>query len=159
MTPSDAARSPRLAACAWPFTRRISTALSTSPPASWSARLQSIIPAPVRSRSAFTSPAETCAASISANLLVGSRSGLALLGGLHVSFLSAARPVQLVRRCLLVALLALDHLARRRGLGSLGLGALACGRLALVVLGARVGRGRGVRIAGQRGAAGHAGAH
>ena len=56
--PSDAARSPRFAACACPFTRRISIALSRSPPDSWSAALQSIIPAPVRSRSAFTSFAE-----------------------------------------------------------------------------------------------------
>src|SRR4051795_10466237 len=55
--PSLAARSPRLAAEAWPLTRRISIALSMSPSDSVRAFLQSIIPAPVASRSFFTSAA------------------------------------------------------------------------------------------------------
>src|SRR5919106_2109680 len=58
-TPSEAARPARLAAAAWPRSRRSSTARSKSPSASWSARLESIIPAPVSSRSRLTSPAET----------------------------------------------------------------------------------------------------
>ncbi len=49
------ARPLRLAAEAWPFTRRISIALSMSPCASARAALQSMIPAPVRSRSSLTS--------------------------------------------------------------------------------------------------------
>ena len=53
----------RLAALAWPLTRRISTALSKSPSASVSALLQSIMPAPVASRSFFTSAAEIVAMS------------------------------------------------------------------------------------------------
>src|SRR6266536_1551092 len=48
---------PRLVALAWPLIRSHSTAWSKSPPDSSSARLQSIIPAPVRSRSLFTSAA------------------------------------------------------------------------------------------------------
>src|SRR6185312_13165067 len=61
MTPSSVPRPSRLAAEAWPFTRSSSIARSTSPSASTSAALLSIIAAPVRSRSAFTSAAETCA--------------------------------------------------------------------------------------------------
>ena len=53
--PSLVARPERFAADAWPLTRSSSTALSMSPPASSRAALQSIIAAPVRSRSAFTS--------------------------------------------------------------------------------------------------------
>src|SRR3954452_3022045 len=53
--PSLAPRSDRLAALPAPLTRRISIALSSLPSASSSARLASIIPAPVRSRRAFTS--------------------------------------------------------------------------------------------------------
>src|SRR3954464_13362638 len=105
-----------------------------SPPASCRARLQSIMPAPVRSRSVFTSPAEICAASMSAHLLVGSCGLVALLGRLHVGFLLAARPIELVGRGLLVALLLLHCLALSRGLAGLGLGALARGRLGLVGL-------------------------
>src|SRR5712691_7922312 len=56
--PSLVARPLRLAADACPLTRRISIALSMSPPASARAALQSMIPAPVRSRSALTSVAE-----------------------------------------------------------------------------------------------------
>src|SRR3954447_2013929 len=58
-TPSEVPRPSRFAAEAWPLTRRISIARSTSPSASVSAALLSIMPAPVRSRSAFTSAAET----------------------------------------------------------------------------------------------------
>src|SRR5262245_26018724 len=47
--------------------RRISTALSMSPSASASAALQSIMPAPVRSRRAFTSAAEP----VTSGLLIG----------------------------------------------------------------------------------------
>src|SRR5882672_653493 len=53
--PSPAPRSARLAALPAPFTRRISIALSSLPSASSRARFASIIPAPVRSRRAFTS--------------------------------------------------------------------------------------------------------
>src|SRR5882762_3242335 len=53
--PSPAPRSARLAALPAPLTRRIPIALSSLPSASSSARLASIIPAPVRSRRAFTS--------------------------------------------------------------------------------------------------------
>src|SRR5918994_2691574 len=54
MSPWSAERSARPAAEARPFVRRISSALSMSPSASCSAFLQSIIPAPVRSRSSLT---------------------------------------------------------------------------------------------------------
>ena len=56
--PFEAVRSPRLAALASPLTRRTSSALSKSPSASSRAFLHSIIPAPVASRSFFTSAAE-----------------------------------------------------------------------------------------------------
>src|SRR5918996_2697166 len=55
--PSLAARPVRLAASARPFSRSMRLAASRSPPVSVSAFLQSIIPAPVASRSAFTSRA------------------------------------------------------------------------------------------------------
>src|SRR5689334_5791080 len=120
-----------------------------SPPDSCSAFLQSIMPAPVRSRSDFTSPAEICAASMSAHLLVGSGSVLALLSRLHVSFLLAARPVQVRRVGLLLALDVLDHVARRRRLARLGLGLLARSLGLHVVL--RAARLRcGVRVARER---------
>ena len=68
--PLEAERSaPRLAALAWPLTRRISTALSKSPSASVSAFLQSIMPAPVASRSIFTSAAEIVAMSFGRPLI------------------------------------------------------------------------------------------
>src|SRR4051812_22847687 len=59
MTPSEVPRLLRLAADAAPFLRRISIAFCSSPPASSSAFLTSIIGAPVRSRSALTSAALT----------------------------------------------------------------------------------------------------
>src|SRR4051794_41070545 len=67
MAPSAAVTSPALAVRSAPrfwtfaayFTRKISVALSKSPSASSSARLASIIPAPVESRSFFTSAAAT----------------------------------------------------------------------------------------------------
>src|SRR3954447_4482919 len=128
----------------------MSTALSMSPPDSWSAFLQSIMPAPVRSRSALTSPAEIGASAISAHLLIGSWRLLALLRGLHVSFLLAARPVKMLGIGLLLGLDVLHDLARRRRLPGLGLGLLAR-RLGLhVVLGASRPRRR-VRVARQRG--------
>ena len=52
---------PRAAALAAPFTRRASAAFSKSPSVSTSAFLHSIMPAPVRSRSFFTSAAVTSA--------------------------------------------------------------------------------------------------
>src|SRR3954451_5525334 len=55
--PSDAVRSASLPILLPILTRRSSTALSMSPPDSWSALLQSIMPAPVRWRSALTSEA------------------------------------------------------------------------------------------------------
>src|SRR5262245_28173229 len=58
MTPSLAMRPARLAAWASPFFRRISTAFSRSPPDSSSAALQSIMPAPVLSRSSLTAAAD-----------------------------------------------------------------------------------------------------
>src|SRR4051794_6911438 len=115
------------------------------------------MPAPVRSRSALTSPAEICAASISAHLLIGSCGLFALLRGLHVSLLLAARPVQVLGVGLLLALDVLDHLARRRRLAGLGLGLLAGGLRLHVVLGAAR-PGRRIRVAGQRGAGRLAGA-
>ena len=74
--PSVAARSPRSWIFLPCFTRRISIAFSTSPSASVSAFLQSIMPAPVRSRRAFTS-----LAAISAVLMMRSPP-LRLLAGL-----------------------------------------------------------------------------
>src|SRR4051794_2578787 len=56
-----ALRPARLAALARPFSRRSSVARTTSPSASISARLQSIIPAPVASRSSLTIAAVTSA--------------------------------------------------------------------------------------------------
>ena len=56
--PSGVARSDRFAAPAMPFSRRIRMAASMSPFASCRARLQSIIGAPVWSRSSLTSVAE-----------------------------------------------------------------------------------------------------
>src|SRR5205823_10695292 len=70
----------RFCACAMPFSRSSVTAASMSPFVSWSARLQSIIPAPVRSRSSLTSAAE-----ISAIGLVLRRLGGCLGGGLGFS--------------------------------------------------------------------------
>src|SRR4051812_8080213 len=119
-----------------------------SPPASCRARLQSIMPAPVRSRSVFTSPAEICAASMSAHLLVGSCGLVALLGRLHVGTLLTTRAVQLVGRGLVVALGLLDGLAWRRRLAGRGLGLLARVRLWLVALRARR-RGGRIGIAGR----------
>src|SRR6185503_13101841 len=55
MTPSRTSRSAFLAAVERPFSLSQATACSTSPPLSSSARLQSMIPAPVCSRRAFTS--------------------------------------------------------------------------------------------------------
>src|SRR3954470_22972779 len=116
------------------------------------------MPAPVRSRSAFTSPAEICAASMSAHLLVGSCGLLALLGRLHVGLLLAARPVQVLGVRLLVALLALGNLARGRRLAGLRLGTLARAGRAGVVLGARGRRRGGIGVARKRRARGLAGA-
>src|SRR3990172_78386 len=55
MTPSVAPRPARFSALAMPFFRSSSMAFSTSPPVSSRAALQSIMPAPVRCRSAATS--------------------------------------------------------------------------------------------------------
>src|SRR5437879_9615625 len=55
MRPSDALRPARLSALAAPFVRSTSTAFSRSPAVSSRAFLQSIMPAPVRERSAATS--------------------------------------------------------------------------------------------------------
>src|SRR5438445_2662758 len=55
MRPSDASRPARLSAFAAPFVRSTSTAFSRSPAVSSRAFLQSIMPAPVRARSAATS--------------------------------------------------------------------------------------------------------
>src|SRR5438876_8111676 len=55
MRPSDALRPARLSALAAPFVRSTSTAFSRSPDVSSRAFLQSIMPAPVRARSAATS--------------------------------------------------------------------------------------------------------
>src|SRR3954467_13103833 len=103
------------------------------------------MPAPVRSRSAFTSPAEICAASISAHLLIGSRGRFALLGRLHVGLLLAARPVQVLGVGLLLALDVLDDVAWGRRLARLGLGLLARGLgLHVVLRAARHGRRIGI---------------
>ena len=64
-SPAVASRSaPRLAALAAPLVRSTSTAASKSPSASSSAFLQSIIPAPVVSRSFLTSAAVKFAMSV-----------------------------------------------------------------------------------------------
>src|SRR5438034_10199994 len=55
MRPSDASRPARLSALAQPLVRSTSTAFSRSPAVSSRAFLQSIMPAPVRARSAATS--------------------------------------------------------------------------------------------------------
>src|SRR5216117_1015366 len=55
INPSDASRPARLSALAAPCLRSRSMACSSSPPVAASARLQSIIPAPVRARSSATS--------------------------------------------------------------------------------------------------------
>src|SRR6476659_10057194 len=57
MTPSPVPRPARFPAWAMPFSRRSLTAASMSPPVSSRARLQSIIPAWVASRSSLTSAA------------------------------------------------------------------------------------------------------
>src|SRR5438067_6409333 len=59
--PSVVSRPARFAALAIPFSRRRTIAASMSPFVSCRARLQSIIPAPVRSRSSLTSAAEISA--------------------------------------------------------------------------------------------------
>mmetsp|Transcript_18954 Transcript_18954/g.45692 ORF Transcript_18954/g.45692 Transcript_18954/m.45692 type:complete len:202 (+) Transcript_18954:760-1365(+) len=59
--PSDALRPARLAAAASPFFLRMSRAASMSPSVSVSAFLQSIMPAPVFSRSSLTNVADTAA--------------------------------------------------------------------------------------------------
>src|SRR5690242_16780497 len=61
MSPSAAVRPAFFAAAAKPFLRSQSTAFSRLPSVSDSARLQSIMPAPVFSRSSLTSPAEISA--------------------------------------------------------------------------------------------------
>ena len=61
MRPSRASRPAFFSAAATPRSRSKATALSRSPPVSSSARLQSMKPAPVRSRSSLTSPAEISA--------------------------------------------------------------------------------------------------
>src|SRR3954452_21621446 len=139
MTPSDAVRAPRFAACAWPFTRRISIALSTSPFASTRAPLQSIIPAPVRSRSSFTSLAEMVASAMSARSfhVVGVGDGGRFRVRLRLGLLAAAWPLRrLVDGRLLVALGALDLLAS----------GLLSGRLGLL---AHLGAARHVRLGGR----------
>src|ERR1700722_9227936 len=71
MSPSAAIRPAFLAAFASPFLRSQSTAVSRSPPLSPSATLQSIIPAPVLSRSSFTMLAVMFAMSVGPHLLLG----------------------------------------------------------------------------------------
>ena len=61
ISPSAATRPAFFAAAARPFLRSQSTAASMSPSVSPSARLQSIIPAPVLSRNSLTSVAVTSA--------------------------------------------------------------------------------------------------
>src|SRR5918999_4835552 len=76
--PSPVERPVFLAASARPFSRSSRFAASRSPPASASAFLQSIIPAPVASRSALTSCAliSTIAAYLSVSSSCASRVGL-----------------------------------------------------------------------------------
>src|SRR5436189_5747195 len=100
--PSLVVRPVRFAAEAWPFTRRISIALSTSPLASARAALQSMMPAPVRSRSALTSAAEISAITgslpgLGAGGLTALRRGgrrlLGLLAGALLGLLALALPL------------------------------------------------------------------
>ncbi len=69
-SPLAAVRSARLPASLTPFLRRFSMASSKSPSASARAFLQSIIPAPLCSRSRFTSAAEIFAMSVRSLLVV-----------------------------------------------------------------------------------------
>ena len=116
--PSVAARSPR----SWIFlpclTRRSSIAFSTSPSASVRAFLQSIIPAPVRSRRALTSLAEISVVLISApprRLLGGLRVlGCGLGDGDRLRGASAALAARLCGRAAASAALG-DRLGGRRG--------------------------------------------
>src|SRR5262245_39935453 len=87
MVPSRASRPAFLAAVAAPRSRRIATALSTSPFDSSRARLHSIMPAPVRSRRSFTADAVISAIcflqirlSVVFDLVVGSAPSVGGLG-------------------------------------------------------------------------------
>src|SRR5208337_1708888 len=70
--PSAAIRPAFLAALARPFFRNKSTACSISPPVSFSAPLQSIMPAPVRSRSSLT----ICALIFAISMILRSSCGI-----------------------------------------------------------------------------------
>src|SRR5215212_8540349 len=71
--PSEAIFPSRLAAVAWPFSRRILIAAASSPLVCSSARLQSIIPAPVFSRRSRTISAEIAIQSLLGVQAVGVR--------------------------------------------------------------------------------------
>ena len=73
----------RFSALAMPFFRRISDALSMSPPASSRARLQSIIPAPVRARSSLTSFGEIVTLAMSSNRVIHGVNSKAAARGPH----------------------------------------------------------------------------
>src|SRR5438552_4147643 len=75
MTPSRASRPAFLAAVERPFSRSHATACSTSPELSSSARLQSMIPAPVCSRRRFTSSGLIIACGSSLPVLTDAASG------------------------------------------------------------------------------------
>src|SRR5438270_2301313 len=142
--PSVAVRSPR----SWIFlpwrTRRISIACSTSPSASASAFLQSIIPAPVRSRSAFTS-----LALISVELTTrspplpvsGLRLGRVVHGGLRLGRLARCLRRRLLGRgCLRLRFGRLLGLGADRRLGLRRRGRLCLRRRRLLGLGRGGGR-------------------
>src|SRR3954452_24521694 len=144
MVPSVASRPASLAAPAMPFSRSHVTAESTSPPVSVRAFLQSIIPAPVRSRRALTSFAEM---SLTGLFLGLGLLGLGLLG--HLGRFDRRRLVgrRRVERAVLDEGLVGQRLAVLRGL----LGALLAGvvEVALGAVGALAHDGVGL-LAGLR---------
>ena len=92
--PLAAVRPARLPTSLAPLMRRSSTALSKSPSASSSAFLQSIMPAPVRSRSCLTSAAVKLAMTLSSDRIGGGRYGLraSARGPATARSAAAARP-------------------------------------------------------------------
>src|SRR6185312_15326312 len=90
MTPCFVVRVLFLAAEAMPRLRNTSTALSISPPASWSAFLHSIMPAPVRSRSCFTNCALISAISFRVSVRIVLKPEKA------ASLVSAVKPLEVI---------------------------------------------------------------
>src|SRR5262245_40939659 len=131
-TPSVVSLPARLPASAMPRSRRSFFAASRSASVSWSARLASIIPAPVSSRSCFTSVAGMSAIGVLRRSAFGLGEDRLLLGGrrLYGLLLGRGRSFGL-RRCrgwLLCLCLSLRRLRRLLGL------AVGCGGRCLLEL-------------------------